>query len=168
MVVYCIPINIYPTLVVYYIPIYTSTNIYQYIPIYAIIHHNIYIYTYILRNDIYLPNINIQPPCFFVFPHDYHGEVLTLNVELDGGLARPGKISTWWRQFRQIRCHRATVPGRSRNIIQNLDMRHMFDDIRVICNRNIKYQISNIIIYHLYIYIRIICLMIAYCNDYFV
>lgn len=33
----------------------------------------------------------------------YPVPVLTLNVELDGGLARPGKISTWWRQFRQIR-----------------------------------------------------------------
>lgn len=31
-------------------------------------------------------------------PH-YPVPVLTLNVELDGGLARPGKTATWWRQF---------------------------------------------------------------------
>lgn len=36
-------------------------------------------------------------------PSQNPSEVLTLNVELDGGLARPGKISTWWRQFLQIR-----------------------------------------------------------------
>jgi len=28
----------------------------------------------------------------------YPKPVLTLNVELDGGLARPGKTATWWRQ----------------------------------------------------------------------
>ncbi|CAJ1381475.1 unnamed protein product [Effrenium voratum] len=33
----------------------------------------------------------------------YPVPVLTLNVELDGGLARPGKISTWWRQFLTLR-----------------------------------------------------------------
>jgi hypothetical protein len=30
---------------------------------------------------------------------NYKTPVLTLNVELDGGLARPGKTSIWWRQF---------------------------------------------------------------------
>lgn len=29
----------------------------------------------------------------------YPKPVLTLNVELDGGLARPGKTAVWWRQF---------------------------------------------------------------------
>jgi hypothetical protein len=30
---------------------------------------------------------------------NYPVPVLTLNVELDGGLARPGKTSIWWKQF---------------------------------------------------------------------
>jgi len=33
----------------------------------------------------------------------YPVPVLSLNVELDGGLARPGKISTWWHQYLSIR-----------------------------------------------------------------
>ncbi|CAE7868786.1 unnamed protein product [Symbiodinium microadriaticum] len=33
----------------------------------------------------------------------YPVPVLSLNVELDGGLARPGKISTWWHQFLKLR-----------------------------------------------------------------
>lgn len=33
---------------------------------------------------------------------NYPTPVLTLNVELDGGLARPGKTATWWRQFEAI------------------------------------------------------------------
>ena len=33
---------------------------------------------------------------------NYPVPVLTLNVELDGGLARPGKSATWWRQFTQV------------------------------------------------------------------
>jgi len=32
----------------------------------------------------------------------YPKPVLTLNVELDGGLARPGKTALWWRQHEQL------------------------------------------------------------------
>lgn len=33
---------------------------------------------------------------------NYSVPVMTLNVELDGGLARPGKTSIWWRQFLKL------------------------------------------------------------------
>jgi len=36
----------------------------------------------------------------------YPKPVLTLNTELDGGLARPGKTSTWWRQHSALRAAR--------------------------------------------------------------
>lgn len=40
---------------------------------------------------------------------DYPTPVLTLNVELDGGLARPGKTSIWWRQFLALNKSSATA-----------------------------------------------------------
>mmetsp|Transcript_111015 Transcript_111015/g.313052 ORF Transcript_111015/g.313052 Transcript_111015/m.313052 type:complete len:528 (-) Transcript_111015:62-1645(-) len=33
----------------------------------------------------------------------YPVPLLTLNVELDGGLGRPGKTATWWRQYRDLK-----------------------------------------------------------------
>ena len=58
-----------------------------------------------LRNRfILICSIHLYPMNIASMERSSHSpQVLTLNVELDGGLARPGKISTWWRQFRQIR-----------------------------------------------------------------
>jgi len=33
---------------------------------------------------------------------NYPAPVMTLNVELDGGLARPGKTAVWWRQYLDV------------------------------------------------------------------
>ncbi|CAK9114120.1 Hypothetical protein (Fragment) [Durusdinium trenchii] len=52
----------------------------------------------------------------------YPVPVLSLNVELDGGLARPGKISTWWRQFLTLRS--SGDPVRSKPVIVLPQLNH--------------------------------------------
>ncbi|CAE7555330.1 unnamed protein product [Symbiodinium natans] len=47
----------------------------------------------------------------------YPVPVLSLNVELDGGLARPGKISTWWHQFLQLREQEGSEAVTSKSVI---------------------------------------------------
>ena len=54
----------------------------------------------------------------------YPVPVLTLNVELDGGLARPGKISTWWRQFLQIRNSSGDLAIRSKPVVVLPQLNH--------------------------------------------